>query len=206
LPPFKETVMAEKTIARLYDHYDDAVRTVGALEAAGISHEDITILANKLSADRTDGESEAGAGAGMGATLGAVAGGGAGLLAGLGLLAIPGVGPVVAAGWLVATLVGAGAGGAAGGILGGLVGAGFSKEHAAIVAESVRRGGSLVTVRCPPERRERVEAIMDAANPVDLQAREAVLMGFGWATFEENGAPYSREDIARERERARPQA
>ena len=64
-----------------------------------------------------------------------------------GLMAIPGVGPVVAAGWLVATLTGAAAVGTAGGIVGALSQAGFSPEDADVYAESIRRGGALVSVK-----------------------------------------------------------
>jgi hypothetical protein len=88
------------------------------LEAAGVKHGDISVLASNADEwykegkpstfpdrdlDRKDDRAEA---AGTGAGVGAVAGGTLGALTGLGLLAIPGVGPVVAAGWLVATLDG----------------------------------------------------------------------------------------------------
>src|ERR1044071_2674382 len=103
------------TISRLYDNYDDAQRAVTGLEAAGVPHSDISIVANNsdnwYSADRrvdrdADGVDDRAEGAGKGAGIGAGIGGAAGLLAGLGLLAIPGLGPVVAAGWLAATAVG----------------------------------------------------------------------------------------------------
>ncbi|MGX1384944.1 hypothetical protein AB7M66_006075 [Bradyrhizobium japonicum] len=106
------------TISRLYDKYNDAQQAVQRLEAAGVSHSDISIVANnsdgwfstdkKVDRDR-DGVDDRAEGAGKGAGIGAGVGGTAGLLAGLGLLAIPGLGPVVAAGWLAATAVGAAA-------------------------------------------------------------------------------------------------
>src|SRR5215212_10493558 len=112
------------TISRLYDTYPDAERAVRDLEAAGVPHSDISIVANnsdnwysnnggakRVDRDR-DGVDDRAEGAGKGAGIGAGVGGAAGLLAGLGLLAIPGVGPVVAAGWLAATAVGAAAGAA----------------------------------------------------------------------------------------------
>ena len=143
--------MSNRTIARLYDEYEDAAQAVRDLEAAGIPHDDISLVANN-ERNRVFGPgvisgTEAVPGAEIGAGVGAVAGGGAGVLAGLGLLAIPGVGPVVAAGWLVALAVGAVGGAAAGGLLGGLVGAGVSDEHAEVFVEGVRRGGTLVTDR-----------------------------------------------------------
>ena len=115
------------TISRLYNNYTDAQRAVSDLEAAGVSHSDISIVANnsdnwfstdkKVDRDR-DGVDDRAEGAGKGAGVGAGVGGAAGLLAGLGLLAIPGLGPVVAAGWLAATAVGAAAGAATGGVIG----------------------------------------------------------------------------------------
>ena len=55
--------------------------------------------------------------------------------------------PVVAAGWLVATLAGAAAGGATGGVIGALTQAGATPEEAEVYAESLRRGGAVVSVR-----------------------------------------------------------
>ena len=128
-----------QTVTGLYDTYDEAKRTVTDLEAAGIPHSDISIVASNAEGVHS--------GAGTGAGVGAIVGGGAGLLAGLGIMAIPGLGPVVAAGWLAATLVGAVAGAAGGGLIGGLVSSGVSEKDAHVYAEGVRRGGSLVTVR-----------------------------------------------------------
>src|ERR1019366_3825752 len=148
--------MATRTIARLYDVYEDAAQTVRDLEASGIPDGDISVVANNADnrhrAVVREPGNESVPGAEIGGGLGAIAGGGAGVLAGLGMLAIPGVGPVVAAGWLVALAVGAAGGAAAGGLLGGLVGSGISKEHAEVYAEGVRRGGSLVSVRAPEEQ------------------------------------------------------
>ena len=141
------------TISRLYNSYAEAREAVLRLEATGVKHGDISVVAsnadNWYSADRKagtfpdrdldrkDDRSEA---AGTGASVGAAVGGAAGLLVGLGLIAIPGVGPVVAAGWLAATLTGAVTGGATGGIIGALTQAGVGKEEADLYAEGLRRG------------------------------------------------------------------
>jgi hypothetical protein len=119
------------TISRLYNNYAQAKEAVLSLEAVGVKHSDISVIACNADSwyagdrkpgtdrdlDRKDDRSEA---AGTGAGVGASVGGAAGLLAGLGLMAIPGIGPVVAAGWLAATLTGVVAGGATGGIVGAL--------------------------------------------------------------------------------------
>lgn len=151
-----------RLIAHSYDTYDHAVQAVNALEAAGVPHDDISLVSGDK--DRTVATTVAGdthTGAGTGATVGTVLGGGAGLLAGLGALAIPGVGPVVAAGWLIATLTGAGIGAAAGGLLGTLTGAGVEEADAKSYAEHVGRGGTLVTVRASDEMASDVESILE---------------------------------------------
>jgi hypothetical protein len=186
--------MATRAITALFDDYDDAARAVDKLEAEGIPHGDISIVANnegdrhaaRLPGDRAvprrdpEEESDAADGAGTGATLGTVLGGGAGLLAGLGLLAIPGVGPVVAAGWLVATVTGAGVGAATGGLLGGLTGAGLSEHEAETYAEGVRRGGTLVTVRADEAQADRVLSILDQHGSIDLDERAQDWRSQGW--------------------------
>ena len=87
------------TISRLYGNYADAQRAVTSLEAAGVPHSDLSIIANNSDnwygaekkvdrgRDGTDDRTEEGAATGAG--IGAGLGGAAGLLAGLGALAIP---------------------------------------------------------------------------------------------------------------------
>jgi hypothetical protein len=160
------------TISRLYDSYSEASEAVANLEAAGVKHSDISILASIAddwySADRKrdtfpdrdlDGKDDRAEGASTGAGVGATVGGAAGLLTGLGVMAIPGVGPVVAAGWLVATLIGAVAGGATGGIIGALTQTGVSKEEADVYAEGLRRGGAVVSARVPDVDAPQLQAI-----------------------------------------------
>ncbi len=181
-----------KTITAFFENYQDASEAVRRLEAAGIPHRDISLVANNEGdrysshASRTfDGtnhhdDTHADDGAGTGATVGTLAGGGAGALAGLGMLAIPGLGPVVAAGWLVSTLVGAGAGAALGGLVGSLVGAGVPEHDAHAYAEGVRRGGALVTVRASESEVNRIIDILDDEGTVDLDERQNSWQSEGW--------------------------
>jgi len=197
------------TISRLYDSYSDAERAVSRLEAAGVPHSDISIVANnsdnwygsstgKVDRDR-DGVDDRAEGAGTGAGIGAGLGSAAGLLAGLGLLAIPGLGPVVAAGWLASTAVGAAAGAATGGIVGALTQAGVSKEDASRYAEGVRRGGTLVSARVAEQDRARFDALLQERS-VNLQDRSAAWRKSGWNDFDAASPPLSPDDIGRERE------
>ncbi|MCE4226097.1 hypothetical protein HCU64_20300 [Methylobacterium sp. C25] len=182
--------MASRAITALFDDYEEAAKAVDRIEAAGVPHGDISIVASNESerhrgrlppataSSHRDGDAAEGAGAG--ATVGTVLGGGAGLLAGLGMLAIPGVGPVVAAGWLVAAVTGAGVGAAAGGLLGALTGAGLSQSDAETYAEGVRRGGTLVTVRADDERADRVTSLLQKSGSIDLDQRAAGWRAQGW--------------------------
>ncbi|MCK1385576.1 general stress protein [Bradyrhizobium sp. 21] len=197
------------TISRLYDNYSDAERAVSRLEAAGVPHSDISIVANnsdnwygsstgKVDRDR-DGVDDRAEGAGTGAGIGAGLGSAAGLLAGLGLLAIPGLGPVVAAGWLASTAVGAAAGAATGGIVGALTEAGMSKDDASRYAEGVRRGGTLVSARVADQDRARFDALLQERS-VNLQDRSTAWQKSGWSGFDAASPPLSPDDIGRERE------
>jgi hypothetical protein len=198
-------------ITRLFDRYEDASAAVSELEAAGVPHHDISLIANNaegrhLTEGRRDGvgDTEAAEDAGKGAATGGVVGGGAGLLAGLGMLAIPGLGPVVAAGWLVSTAVGAAigaaAGGAAGGLLGALKDAGHTDEEAHVYAEGVRRGGTLVSVRCESgDHRAIAERVLQGIGGVDAMTRGSDYRAAGWQSFDDSSEPYSADQVLAER-------
>ena len=127
-------------VTHVYDSASTAREVVSALEEAGFTSSEISVVTQKgaglttTAADDDDHD-----GAKTGATIGLVAGTGAGLLASLGVLAIPGIGPLVAAGVLATTLATAAAGTITGGLLGALVDYGVSPEHAEVYAENVRR-------------------------------------------------------------------
>ena len=196
-------------ITGLFDNHDEAVDAVRALEEAGIPAENISLISNntdgRYAGEALKDEESAVTGAETGAGLGAVAGGGAGLLTGLGLLSIPGVGPVVSGGWLTATLVGlvggATAGGVAGGIVGALVETGVPEEEAQAYSEAIRRGSTLVAVRCDETEREKVEAILDDWARVNIGQRRDAYIEEGWESFNASGAPYTADEIERERQR-----
>ena len=197
------------TISRLYNSHAEARAAVRDLEAAGVSHGDISIIASNADnwydeksntyPDRDlDGKDDRAEGAATGGGLGAVVGGTAGLLAGLGIMAIPGVGPVVAAGWLVAALTGAVAGGATGGIIGALSQAGLSKEETEVYAEGLRRGGAIVSARVADADAARLQTIMDRSS-VRIADRAAAYRKSGWTTFDPNAKPYTVDEVNRDR-------
>ena len=176
------------TLSQIYDNNSQAVAAVKDLEVSGVAPSRISVIARNGVYEMTSTSS--------GAAIGAVAGGGAGLLTGLGALAIPGIGPVVAAGWLAATALGAAAGATAGGLVGALIDSGISDDDAHFYAESVRRGGTLVTVRCDASGHDKISAIMQARNPVNVAARQRLYRDEGWTSFDDHassGYPIDRE-------------
>lgn len=183
------------TVSGLFDTPADATAAVRDLQALGIPHDDISVVASNVDADTdaSDVAVDASAGAGLGAAFGGLGG----LLAGLGIVAIPGVGPVVAAGWLIATAAGAAAGavvgGAAGGIVGALTDSGVPERDAHVYAEGVRRGGTLVTARVEDDKSDLARGILHDARAVDLERRRTDYETEGWTSFDPE-APIPRRD------------
>lgn len=184
-----------QTITRLYDSNNEAQRAVQAVRQAGLTDEQVSIVASRGENANTDTTSDAGVGAATGAGIGGAAGAAAGLLAGVGLLAIPGIGPVVAAGWLAAAALGGVAGAVTGGVAGGLIGAltddGMSEDDAHVYAEGIRRGGAMVTARVPDDRVTEVNHILANYRSVEPAARRAEYGKDGWKRFDETAAPYA---------------
>ncbi len=165
-------------ITHVYDDYAAAENAVKELEAAGFADDQISVV-GRAKEERGPGEEETVAAA-TGATLGGVAGAGTGLLAALGLLAIPGIGPLIAAGVLATTLAGAATGAIAGGLIGALVDYGISEDQAQLYAETVQRGGTLVSVRADESRAVEASDIMKKHGPVDIEERGAEYRQQGW--------------------------
>jgi hypothetical protein len=195
-----------QTITRLFDDYTDATNAVSQLEALGISHGDISIVANNAHGHHGVGDEEGVNDHGdvsRGTSTGALLGGAGGLLAGLGLLAIPGLGPIVAAGWLAATAAGAGIGAVGGAATGSLVGAlknsGHSEEDANVYSEGVRRGGTLVSAKVPDGQAGEAQAVLDRNNSVDAATRGAAYRQSGWTAFDADAPAYTTDEVDRER-------
>ena len=191
-------------VTHIYDDASTAREVVSALEEAGFTSSEISVVKQKgdglttTAADDDDHD-----GAKTGATIGLVAGTGAGLLASLGVLAIPGIGPLVAAGVLATTLATAAAGTITGGLIGALVDYGVSPEHAEVYAENVRRGGTLVSVKADGERLTEAEDIMQEYDPVDVGARGETYRKEGWTRYDPDAPGYSDREADEERERYR---
>ena len=193
-----------KTIVGSFDSFNEAHQVANDLRSAGFLDSDISIVANNAAGDYRDDPrvttpQDEGSATAKGAVTGAVVGGGAGLAASLAGLAIPGIGPIIAAGPIVATLAGAGTGAVAGGLIGGLVDLGVPESDAHYYAESVRRGGALVTVRADHSRADEVTDILRAHGAVDIEGRVERWREAGWERFDQAAQPMSEDDIRRDR-------
>ncbi len=193
-----------KTIVGSFDSFNEAQRVARDLIDDGFLDSDVNVVASNIRGDyRNDDRVKTtnASGTATGAVTGGVVGGAAGLAASLMGLTIPGIGPVIAAGPIVATLSGAGVGAVAGGLIGALTDLGVSKNDAEYYAESVRRGGALVTVRADEARAERAAELMREHGAVDIERRVEQWRESGWTGWTPEAQPYSLDDIERDRAR-----
>ena len=182
--------------------------TSGSGMTAGMSAETIArVDADRVTTDggglvgrNTDRAVDDASGAAAGAVTGGVVGGAAGLAASLMGLAIPGIGPIIAAGPIVATLTGVGVGAVAGGLIGGLTDMGVSKSDAEYYAESVRRGGALVTVRADDSRAGRAAEIIREHGAIDIERRAEQWRERGWTGYDHDAPAYTAADADRDRD------
>jgi uncharacterized protein YcfJ len=162
--------MSKPAVFGLVKNEVQAQSAIAALEEAGFSLPDISVLSNdwiraQLGAGDTTlsyptvpeingktrevgltNTTKAPEGAATGGVAGGVLGGVAGWLIGIGALAIPAVGPFVAAGPILAALSGAAIGATAGGLVGALVGYGIPEYEAKLYAGKLEGGHILIGV------------------------------------------------------------
>jgi uncharacterized membrane protein len=195
----------QSTVVGVFPSVDRAEAAYRDLLAAGITRDDISVMAREaiergelVDAERREpGGSSAAVGMGAGAALGGLGG----LLVGLGLLTIPGIGPVLAAGPLASALAGAGLGAVGGAFVGALVDLGIPEDEAEQLAEAVRRGGILLAARVDDETIDRVVEIMEHHGALDVAERVKEWRGAGWSRFDHAAEPYEADELERERRR-----
>lgn len=192
-----------KTLSAMYDTMAQAQASVTDLLARGVPNSDINLVANasdaEYAANFTEGNKIHEAGETV-TEAGAAVGGIGGLVVGLSFFMVPGVGPVLAAGGLLASLItGTSLGALAGGAVSVLVELGIASEQAGPYAEGIRRGGALLVVNTPDELVEQAEAVLKQHRPVNIEERTISWKQRGWATYDPQAAPYTREEIEAER-------
>lgn len=173
-----------KTVVGLFDDFAQAKTVAVELERAGVSHDDISVLANNETAahgpnDIVDAPSTTGHAMAKDATVGAEIGGVLGLLAGLSIFIIPGLGFIAGAGWLAGMLTGAGIGAVTGGLVGALTHVGVPHEDAAYFNEGVRRGGTLVAVRAEDAGVANIAQLLSSHGAVNIEERAATYRSEG---------------------------
>jgi len=174
-----------KTVVGLFDDYNQAKNAAIELERSGVSHNDISVLANNeveehVRRDSVDTRSSMGHAVTKDAGVGAEIGGVLGLLAGISTIAIPGLGFLVGAGWLAGALTGAGIGAVAGGIVGVLTHFGVPAADAAYYEEGIRRGGTLIAVRADENAVSGIARILNNAGAINIEERAATYRSEGF--------------------------
>ncbi|MEO8753609.1 MAG: hypothetical protein ABI624_13120 [Casimicrobiaceae bacterium] len=198
-----------KTVIGSFDSITEAAAVARDLRAAGFLDDDVNVVANHAPRQSVRGSdlppepplaAEDGAtSAAAGVVTGGALGGAAGLAVSLLGLVVPGFGPLLAAGPIAAALAGAGAGAVAGGLIGGLVDLGVPAAEAEHYAESVRRGGALVTVRTDVSRTDEAERIMRQQGAIDIEDRATRWRAAGWQGPNASEVPLAQGESARER-------
>lgn len=187
--------MDRKTIVAVYDTHQQAKDATEALHQGGFSTEEVSFVASDHKREYYNDEAvaveTAGERAGSWAVKGGLWGGAAGLVAGLIGLTLPGVGPVVTAGPLGVMLGGVITGAVVGGLLGGLTGIGIPEDEAHVYAESLRRGGTLVSVTVPEDRVDTATVVLERFHPVDIDERSTHWRSEGWSRFDDTATPYT---------------
>jgi hypothetical protein len=176
-----------KTIIGAFDNSMQAESAASALVNAGVSRDDISVIANNetgayapVTQTATDGTTVTGHAVGHDAKVGAEWGAGIGFLVGLTGLAIPGLGWIAAAGWFAGTILGAGTGAVIGGLVGALTHVGVPHEDAVYYTEAVRRGSVLLAVRADDVSAQRVADVLNSAGAINIDERGAQYRQEGW--------------------------
>lgn len=85
-----------------------------------------------------------------------------------------------------------------------LTGWGVPDEEAQRYVEALRRGSTLILVNCTDDRMQDARAIMDKYDPQDIDQRVSEWQQQGWQGYDANAAPFTQEQIDRERSRYTP--
>ncbi len=167
-----------ESVVVLFDNFESAQSAIEAMVDDGFDPHNIGLITrdidsefraylNQLQLERDDDEPDAVAG-GNGATFGAVVG----ALAAVGVAVIPGLGGFVVAGVPGAALfaaLGGMIGIGTGGVSAGLSELGIEENRANWYLDHIRTGHTLVVARFPAASSQRIQAVLDRFNPIDVE-------------------------------------
>lgn len=176
-----------ETIVAIYDDIVIARQVVEDLVHVGFERDSISLVTNDSNnhysryLDRDYVPRDDAVNASEGASFGAIVGGLGGLLVGLVALPIPGVGLAVAAGPIMAGLTGILFGVVTGGLVGALIKTGVPEDEAPYYAESIRRGGTLVSIHT--NETLKAKDILNFHGAVNIHERVKVWKQDGWDGF-----------------------
>ncbi|MGW6780250.1 hypothetical protein ACWF50_19745 [Brucella pseudogrignonensis] len=193
-------------VSGLFDSYDEAFDAMAALSEAGIDPADLSLVTNNtvfetsrqarlcattpqpspvaqsepVSAQRENPVVEA-----------------------LGIMTLPGIGAVAVLGWVTASLVGV-AGAARNGsqpvsLATTLLQSDIGEREAETYSEALRRGSTLLLVRCSNEAVRKVEALLDEWGSVKIDERRDLYVAEGWIAFDHTLPALTLEEIDRDR-------
>ncbi|GAA5629144.1 hypothetical protein Brsp05_04443 [Brucella sp. NBRC 12953] len=193
-------------VSGLFDSYDEAFDAMAALSEAGIDPADVGLVTNHTVFETcrqaslcatTPKPSPVAQGDPRSAPQESS------VVEALGIMTLPGIGAVAALGWVTASLVGV-AGSARSGsqplsLATTLQQSDISERDAETYSEALRRGSTLLQVRCSNEAVGKVEALLDEWGSVKIDERRDLYVAEGWIAFDRTMPPLTLEEIERDR-------
>jgi len=192
-------------VSGLFDTHEAAEVAVRRLIAIGIDTRAISVVAanprGTVIREVVDTSGDlSGEGAVSGATSGLLVGGLVGLLIGATIVTAPPIGAIIA-GPLAGLITGAGVGMVSGGLLGAMIGLGIPEEEAHVYAESIRRGGTVVSVTVNEDERLDVQQILAMAGAVDIEDRAIMYREQGFSQYDSTAPVFTQSEIEQEHKR-----
>lgn len=191
-------------VSGLFDSYDEAFDAMAALREAGIDRGDLSLVTNHTVFETsrqarlcaTAQPSPTAQSAPVSPREDPVA-------EALGIMTLPGIGAVAVLGWVTASLVGV-AGSARNGsgpasLVTTLQQSDIGERAAETYSEALRRGSTLLLIRCANEAVGKVEALLDEWGSVKIDQRRDLYVAEGWIAFDRSLPPLTQEEIERDR-------
>jgi len=194
-------------VAGLFDTYDEAANAVHALAEAGIAQEDTCLVTNNFSQCSGEATQDVNSNLAHETTSGSLstqlaAGQECETLSAVGLVVLPGIGQLAAYGFMtvsLASLAGAfSADAATGNLVDTLVQNGISERSAHTVCEALRRGSTLVIVRCSEKEQKIAETTLDDWARINIDARRDSYIAEGWTFFDHLKPAMSTDELQRD--------